>query len=199
MQTIFEDDVIIVVNKPTGVETQTMLTEYHPVNRIDQRVSGLVMLAKNEIVAAQMSAKFQNDEVIKNYRAVVGAAPKEPKADLKHWITKDAKQSKANAHKEKRTDGKEARMRYELVQSSERYHLLDILLQTGRFHQIRAQLAEIGCSIVGDVKYGFKRTTPDGSIFLQAYGLSFAHPKTNQMVHCKIPMPESWAKYGFSA
>jgi 23S rRNA pseudouridine1911/1915/1917 synthase len=197
LEIIFEDDIMLVVNKPISADAEKLYPNYHLVNRIDQRVSGLMVLAKDEATAAKLSLLFKNDGVIKKYKAVVGAVPVPEKADLKHWIVKDAKLKKAKAYKEKRTDGKEARLRYELAQSSEKYFLLEILLQTGRFHQIRAQLAAIGCPIVGDVKYGFKRTTKDGSIFLQAYYLSLPHPKSGKILHLNLPMPEAWAKYGF--
>jgi len=88
-------------------------------------------------------------------------------------------------------------LNYKIVQSSNKYTLLDIHLSTGRFHQIRAQLSAIGSPIVGDVKYGFKRTTPNGSIFLQSYHVSFIHPITKENIAIEIDIPELWKKYGF--
>jgi 23S rRNA pseudouridine1911/1915/1917 synthase len=133
----------------------------------------------------------------KKYRAVVANAPKEAEGTLTHWLVKNSEQQKSKVFIKEVAHSKKAVLNYKIVQSSNKYTLLDIHLSTGRFHQIRAQLSAIGSPIVGDVKYGFKRTTPDGSIFLQSYHVSFIHPITKENIAIEIDTPELWKKYGF--
>ncbi|MDE3235584.1 MAG: RluA family pseudouridine synthase [Bacteroidota bacterium] len=207
MEVVYRDEYIMVVNKPAGIasqpakmETPTILDEmdksFIPVNRLDQRVSGLMLLATEKNISI-LSEALQQRTIIKRYRAVVGNKPDAITAQVIHWLLKDAQHSKSKVFTKEVAHSKKAELTYQLVQSSEKYHLLDIDLRTGRFHQIRAQLAAIGCPIVGDVKYGYKRTTPDGSIFLQSYSLTFPHPVSGQELHFEIDMPELWKRYGF--
>ncbi|MDI9363546.1 MAG: RluA family pseudouridine synthase [Flavobacterium sp.] len=204
---IYEDVDIAVVHKPTGLASQatafgnnsissTLPETWQPVHRLDQRVSGLVLLAKNTESFTVLSKAFANRQVNKKYRAVVANQPLQASATLIHWLLKNGKQQKVKAFSKAVAHSVEAQLSYVLVLSSLKYHLLDITLVTGRFHQIRAQLAAINCAIVGDVKYGYKRTTPDGSIFLQSYYLAFKHPATKAPLHFEINMPELWHKYG---
>jgi len=116
---------------------------------------------------------------------------------LEHWLLKDAKTNKMKAFSKEVAHSQHAELSYKWLASSQKYHLLEISLLTGRFHQIRAQLSAIGSPIVGDVKYGYKRTTADGSIFLQSYYLAFTHPTTKELMSYTIEQPEHWAKYGF--
>ncbi len=206
---LFEDDDIMVVNKPAGLPSQktanediTPLPDYlgenlTPVHRLDQRVSGLILLSKNKESFVAMQEDFINRNVKKYYRAIVGSAPSPRENTLTHWLIRDGKQKKAKLYNEEIHRSKKAILKYKLIQSTEKYHMLEIELFTGRFHQIRAQLSAIGCSIVGDMKYGFKRSTPDGSIFLQSFHLEFAHPKTKKQLLFEIEQPELWKKYGF--
>lgn len=206
VEILFEDDFILVANKPVGVASQSsinsltdlLLNKATPVHRLDQRVSGIILLAKDEKTLVALNLAFQNREVQKKYKAVVAQKPSIEEATLTHWLLKDAKQSKSKAFSKKVAHSKKAELKYTLLKSSEKYHLLDITLFTGRFHQIRAQLAAIGSPIVGDVKYGYKRTVPDGSIFLQSYFLQFHHPYTKQIMSFEIAIPEAWKKYGFA-
>ena len=206
---LFEDDDIMVVNKPAGLPSQktanddiTPLPDYlgenlTPVHRLDQRVSGLILLSKNKESFVAMQEDFVNRNVKKYYRAIVGNAPTLKENTLTNWLIRDGKQKKAMVYNEEIHRSKKAILKYKLIQSTEKYHLLEIELFTGRFHQIRAQLSAIGSPIVGDVKYGFKRSTPDGSIFLQSFHLEFAHPKTKKHLLFKIEQPELWKRYGF--
>lgn len=205
---IFEDDHLLVVNKPPGLAVQNdgqqasllqlIKHPFEPVHRLDQRVSGLLLLAKTAEVQTALSKAFQDRQIQKQYKAVVGQQPAVKEAMLEHWLRKKGEQQKAQVFKQSVAHAKQAKLHYQLIQSTNRYHLLDIKLHTGLFHQIRAQLAAIGSPIVGDLKYGFPRNSPDGSIFLQAYKLSFIHPLTKAQMEFDIPIPEIWKKYGFS-
>lgn len=207
IETIFEDDDLLVVNKPAGLASQSTanddfslldnLKNVLPVHRLDQRVSGLILFAKTKDVLAILNNDFKQRNISKQYRAIVAQAPPQPQNTLSHWLLKNATASKSKVFVKEVAHSKKAVLEYQVVQSSLKYHLLEINLLTGRFHQIRAQLAAIGCPIVGDVKYGYKRSSPDGSIFLQSYALSFSHPTTKELLHFKIDMPELWKKYGF--
>jgi 23S rRNA pseudouridine1911/1915/1917 synthase len=208
---LYEDNEILVVNKPAGIPSQPdksgtsslleILSENHPnlfvIHRLDQRVSGIIVLAKTEVSAAELSKDFQTRNVAKKYRAIVANQPKEKEGKLTHWLLKDTKKNLSKAFEKEVKNSQKAELKYETVTSSERYHLLEIELFTGRFHQIRSQLSAMGCPIFGDLKYGYKRSSPDGSIFLQSYFLSFNHPKTKQALQFEIEMPELWKKYGF--
>lgn len=205
---LYEDEFIIVINKPVGLASQAtkdgennLLEElgnkYLPVHRLDQRVSGIMLLAKDEKTLAILNEDFKNRHIKKHYRAIVAQKPAKQEAKLIHWLVKNAESSKAKAFNKEVAHSKKAELAYSLIHSSEKYHLLNIILYTGRFHQIRAQLAAIGSPILGDVKYGYKRTMQDGSIFLQSYFLQLKHPSTKQIMEFKITMPELWKKYGF--
>ena len=204
---IYKDKDILVVNKPAGVESQNtqdiaeILPDFSgkellPVHRLDQRVSGLILYALNKESLAKLNEAFKNRQVKKQYKAVVGNCSPKTQDTLIHWLLKDTSRNKAKAFTKEIKNSKKAELKYTLLKSSDRYHLLNIELFTGRFHQIRAQLSAIGCPIAVDVKYGYKRTTPDGSIFLQSYFLSFNHPISGAPLSFKIEMPELWKKYG---
>jgi 23S rRNA pseudouridine1911/1915/1917 synthase len=210
-QIIFEDLEIIVVNKASGIPTQPdknntpslfeILSQKYPniylIHRLDQRVSGLVIFAKSEQSAEQLSKDFQTKNITKKYRAIVANKPTKNEAKLTHWLLKDAKKNLSKAFNQEVKNSQKSELIYKVIQSSERYYLLDIELLTGRFHQIRSQLSAIDCPILGDLKYGFKRNSPDGSIFLQSYQLSINHPATKEAIQFEIEMPELWGKYGF--
>lgn len=195
----------MVVNKPAGLAAQDIANSsimlaskgLLPVNRIDQRVSGIILFARNNETLAVLNDAFKNRTITKLYRAIVANHPPQKEEMLVQWLVKNGIQSKSKVFAKEVAHSKKAVMFYKLIQSSERFHLLEIKLDTGRFHQIRAQLSSIACPILGDVKYGFKRTMPDGSIFLQSYHLQFIHPKTSQLLTFEIDMPELWKKYGF--
>jgi 23S rRNA pseudouridine1911/1915/1917 synthase len=208
---IFEDTEILVVNKSSGISTQPdkntthslleILSEKYPnlylIHRLDQRVSGLIIFAKTEHSAKQLSKDFQTRNITKKYRAIVANKPTENELKLTHWLLKDAKKNLSKAFNQEVKNSQKSELIYKVLESSERYHLLDIELLTGRFHQIRSQLSAIGSPILGDLKYGYKRSSPDGSIFLQSYHLSLNHPTTKKAIQFEIEMPELWRKYGF--
>jgi 23S rRNA pseudouridine1911/1915/1917 synthase len=210
-QIIFEDSEILVVNKSSGIPTQpdkndnpSLLeilsqerSNIYLIHRLDQRVSGLVIFAKTEHSAKQLSRDFQNRNITKKYKAVVANKPVEADAKLTHWLLKDAKKNLSKAFTKEVKGSHKSELIYKVIQSSERYYLLEIKLLTGRFHQIRSQLSAIGSPILGDLKYGFKRSSPDGSIFLQSYQLSLNHPTTKKALSFEIEMPELWKKHGF--
>jgi len=210
-QIIFEDAEIIIVNKSSGIPTQAdknntsslfeILSEnrsnLYLIHRLDQRVSGLVIFAKNEKSAKQLGKDFLNRNITKKYKAIVANKPLENEAKLIHWLLKDSKKNLSKTFEKAVNDSKKAELIYKVIQSSERYHLLEIELLTGRFHQIRSQLSFIGSPILGDLKYGYKRSSPDGSIFLQSYSISLNHPTTKKVIQFEIEMPVLWGKYGF--
>jgi 23S rRNA pseudouridine1911/1915/1917 synthase len=210
-QIIFEDAEIIVVNKSSGIPTQAdknnipslleILSQKYPnlylIHRLDQRVSGLVIFAKTEQSAKQLNRDFQTRNITKKYRAIVANKPVEIEAKLTHWLLKNTKKNLSKAFKNEVKNSQKSELIYKVIKSSERYHLLDIELLTGRFHQIRSQLSCINSPILGDLKYGFKRSSPDGSIFLQSYHLFINHPVTKKAIQFEIEMPELWEKYGF--
>jgi 23S rRNA pseudouridine1911/1915/1917 synthase len=208
---LHEDPEILVVNKPSGIPTQPdkkgtpslleILSENRPIlyliHRLDQRVSGIVIFAKTEQSASQLSKDFQTRNITKKYRAIVANKPSESEAKLTHWLLKDTKKNLSKAFEKEVKNSQKSELNYQIIQSSERYHLLDIELLTGRFHQIRSQLSAIGSPILGDLKYGYKRSSPDSSIFLQSYHLSLNHPITKQALQFEIEMPVLWKNYGF--
>lgn len=205
VEIIYEDDFLAIVHKPAGIASQSdeknadnviFQTGWIPAHRLDQRVSGLLLMAKNEQSLALLNEAFAEHRIKKMYRAVVANKPTASNATLTHWLLKDGNTKKSKAFTKEIAHSIKAQLNYEVVQSSLKYHLLQIELHTGRFHQIRAQLAAIGSPIVGDVKYGYKRTTPDGSIFLQSYQLTFKHPVTEETISAEIAIPELWKKYG---
>lgn len=210
-QIIFEDAEIIVVNKSSGIPTQPnknntpslleILSKERPnlylIHRLDQRVSGLIIFAKMEQSAKQLNTDFQLRNVTKKYKAIVANKPAENEAKLTHWLVKDGSKNLSKSFDRGVKNSQKSELIYKIIESSERYHLLDIELLTGRFHQIRSQLSTIGSPILGDLKYGFKRSSPDGSIFLQSYHLSFNHPTTKKATQFEIELPELWSKYGF--
>lgn len=171
---VFEDDSLLIVNKPAGINAQDIQNhlqqsanssecELFVVNRLDQRVSGLMIAAKNKAALAKLNDDFANRRIKKLYRAIVANQPAAVEAALVHWLRKD--EAKAKAFNSEVAHSKKAILNYKVIHSSEKYHLLQVELFTGRFHQIRAQLAAIHCPILGDIKYGYKRTSSDGSIW----------------------------------
>lgn len=203
IEILFEDDDILVVNKPAGLDSQllqdylskTFQDDLFVANRLDQRVSGVMVVAKTKAALAKLNDDFANRRIKKLYRAVVANQPPATTAELVHWLRKD--ESKAKAFNSEVAHSKKAVLSYKVIQSSQKYHLLQVELFTGRFHQIRAQLAAIHCPIFGDIKYGYKRTSPDGSIFLQSYSLELLHPVNQQPLSFQIEIPDLWKKYGF--
>jgi len=156
-------------NKPGNVFTGV-------IHRLDRPVSGIVVFAKTGKALSRMNELIKNRKIKKTYWAIVKNKPKEKEAVLTHFLLRNEKRNKSFVSNKKQENSKEAILTYRLMTSSKDYHLLEIDLQTGRHHQIRAQLAAIGCPIKGDLKYGFSRSNKDASISLHARSVSFIHP-----------------------
>ena len=199
---IHADDSLVVVAKAPGVPSQrdasgdldlTMMLKESlgkqplVVHRIDRPASGLVVYARNTGAAAKLSALFRSGLVERRYWAIVGARPADESGTLQHRLVTVPARNKTYVSD---TRGKTSELRYRLAARSDRYWLLDVELQTGRHHQIRAQLAAIGCPIRGDVKYGAKRTLRGGGIGLHAYRLAFPHPVTSNPLSFFAPPPD---------
>ena len=133
---------------------------------------------------------FRDGEVHKTYWAVVQGKPDIPEASLEGWLTRNEKQNKSYVRQREVPGAKKALLHYRLLASSDRYSLLEVILQTGRHHQIRCQLADMGCPIKGDLKYGARRSNPDGSISLLARKVEFEHPVSHIPVMAEAPVPD---------
>ncbi|MBK6929962.1 MAG: RluA family pseudouridine synthase [Saprospirales bacterium] len=202
---LFEDSLLIAINKPAGMPAQADKTgdrpalqwageacgqDLHPVHRLDRPASGVLLLAKTKAAMAQLQRQFQAHAVEKEYLAVVSAPPPEAEGTLVHYLQKNAAKNRAFAAGAPAPDTERAELHYRLLGSSQRYHLVHIRLVTGRHHQIRAQLAAIGCPIKGDVKYGARRGNRDRSIHLHAWRLAFEHPGSGEWIELQAPLPE---------
>jgi 23S rRNA pseudouridine1911/1915/1917 synthase len=160
------------------------------VHRLDRPTSGVLVFARTSKALTRMNALFKEKEVCKTYWALVSSPPPEESGRLVHWLQRNPKQNKSYAHSGEGPNRKKAILRYRVLKSLERYCLLEIELETGRHHQIRAQLATIGCPIKGDLKYGSPRSNPDGSIHLHARTLEFTHPVRKTPVKVTAPPPK---------
>jgi len=202
---LYNNNQLIAFSKPPGIPVQADKTGdptfqqqaeaycKHPlqlVHRIDRPVSGLVLFAKNKPAMTNLSRQFQARTVEKTYLALVAEMPPQPEGELVHFLKKNEKKNISVVVPETEPGAEKAEMHYKVLGSSERYHLLLIQLHTGRHHQIRAQLAAIGCPVRGDAKYGFKRGNRDRSIQLHAWRLTFDHPVTDDRVKLEAPLPE---------
>ena len=159
-------------------------------HRLDRPVSGIVVLAKTSKALARLNEMFRVGSVDKRYLAIVKNKPKEPEGRLENWLVRNEKQNRSYAYDKEVPGSKQAILNYKLVASSVNYHLLEVELLTGRHHQIRCQLAKMGCPIKGDLKYGAERSNPDGSISLHAFHVTFEHPVSHEMIDVKAPLPQ---------
>ena len=222
MKVIYEDNHIIVVSKTaseivqgdkTGDTPLSELVKHYlkekynkPGNvfigvthRLDRPVSGLVVFAKTSKALARLNEMFKNGDVHKTYWAIVKNCPQETEATLEHYLVRNEKQNKSYAYNREKPGAKKAILHYKLIGHSENYFLLEVDLKTGRHHQIRCQLAKIGCPIKGDLKYGFPRSNPDGSICLHARRVSFIHPVSKELIELEAPLPEGNLWNGFQS
>lgn len=213
MQVIYEDNHIIIVNKAPGEIVQGDKTGDKPLceivkewikekynkpgnvflgvaHRLDRPVAGLVVFAKTSKALTRLNEMFRNGDVHKTYWAITANAPVECEATLTHYISTVEKNNKSYASLVPKKDTKEARLHYKLIASSDRYHLIEVNLLTGRKHQIRVQLSAIGCPIKGDLKYGAKRSNPDGSISLLSRRVQFIHPVSKIPIDVTAPVPD---------
>lgn len=213
MTVLYEDNHLIIVNKQAGEIVQgdktgdtplsdivkDWLKEKHNkpgnvylgvVHRLDRPVSGVVLFAKTSKALPRLNKMFaEHNKVSKTYWAIVQNCPKEMKGTLTHWLTRQEKNNTARAYDREVPGSKKAVLDYEVIASGDRYHLLKINLHTGRHHQIRCQLAKMGCPIKGDLKYGAPRSNADGSISLHARNLTLEHPVSHEEISVTAPVP----------
>lgn len=163
-------------------------------HRLDRPVSGICLFAKTSKALERLSGMFRTGEVHKRYWALCCQAPEPPEGTLSDWLVRNEKLNKSFVARssEKQPDAKLAKLNYRLIASTERYFLLEVELLTGRHHQIRCQLAHLGCNIKGDLKYGAPRSNPDGGISLHARTISFLHPVRKEEISVTAPLPPSW-------
>lgn len=224
MQVIYEDNHIIIVNKESGEIVQGDKTGDTPlseevkayikekyakpglvflgvVHRLDRPVSGLVIFARTSKALCRLNDMFRKGEIHKTYWAVVQQRPKEYEGMLENWLVRNEKQNKSYAYDHEIPNSKKAILNYKLIGQTDHYYVLEINLLTGRHHQIRCQLAAMECPIKGDLKYGAKRSNPDGSISLLARRVEFIHPVSKKQIVVEAPFPKDnlWQKIKFSA
>lgn len=160
------------------------------VHRLDRPVSGVVLFAKTSKALPRLNKMFAEHQAVKKtYLAIVANRPPQQEGTLTHWLTRNEQQNTARAYDREVPGSKKAVLDYRIVAQSERYFLLEIELKTGRHHQIRCQLAKMGCPIKGDLKYGAKRSNPDGSICLHARRIEFIHPISKKEIVVEAPVP----------
>lgn len=159
------------------------------VHRIDRPVSGVLLLAKTSKALSRLTVQLKNHDWQKVYIAAVKNMTPKTADSLTHFLAKNEKQNKSYVVKPDSKNAKEAHLSYQLLEKSDQYYLLEVILHTGRHHQIRAQLAAIGCPIKGDLKYGFNRSNPDGSISLHAWKVTFTHPISKEEITVTAPPP----------
>jgi 23S rRNA pseudouridine1911/1915/1917 synthase len=160
------------------------------VHRLDRPVSGVLIYARTSKALERLNEMFRTKQVKKIYYAIVKERPPEDEATISHFLKKNAAQNKSYVYDTQVKDSKEASLTYRLKARSEKYYMLEIELHTGRHHQIRAQLAKLGCPIKGDLKYGFPRSNDDGSISLFARRIEFIHPVKKEPVNITAHFPE---------
>lgn len=160
------------------------------VHRLDRPTSGVLMFARTSKSLERMNRQFAEKHPEKTYWAVVEKAPAAMEGNLVHYLTRNTQKNKTFVSETLKSGSKEARLSYRVCLSSDKYTLLEVKLETGRHHQIRAQLSYIGCVIKGDLKYGAKRSNPDGSIHLHARQLTFTHPTREEQITVTAPVPD---------
>ncbi|MFT4786548.1 MAG: 23S rRNA pseudouridine1911/1915/1917 synthase [Cyclobacteriaceae bacterium] len=215
----YEDNHLLIVHKPAGWLVQgdhtgdSTITDWgksyikenynkpgdvflHPVHRIDRPVSGLVIFARTSKALERMTAMFRDDEVEKTYVAIIKGKLRHLEGKMTHWLAKDAKKNITTAYHKEEPGSKKAHLTYEVLHRDEIHSLLKVMPKTGRPHQIRAQLADEGCPIQGDLKYGYQEPNKDRSISLHAYRLSFIHPVKKEPIKVtSAPHSQVWEEY----
>ena len=209
---LYEDNHLLVFNKRTGEIVQGDKTGDEPLSetlkafiaqrdgkpgqvfmgvphRLDRPVSGVCLFAKTSKALERLNQMLREGQVHKTYWALTANRPPREEDTLTDFLVRNEAQNKSYVS---RSGGKEARLHYQLIQTTERYFLLEIQLFTGRHHQIRCQLAHMGCPIKGDLKYGARRSNPDGGISLLARHIQFIHPVKKTQVDVTAPIPANW-------
>lgn len=212
MTVLYEDNHIIIINKTVSEIVQGDKTGDKPLSeivkewlkekynkpgnvfcgvthRLDRPVSGIVVFAKTSKALPRLNEMFKNKEVQKTYWAIVKNKPLEANGTLINYLIKNEKQNKSYAYDSEKPNSKKAILHYKLIAQSDKYNLLEIDLETGRHHQIRCQLAKMGCVIKGDLKYGADRSNPDGGVSLHARKVSFIHPVSKNLIEVTAPIP----------
>ncbi len=216
MRVVYEDNHIIIVYKESGEIVQGDKTGDTPlsetvkqyikekyqkpgavflgvVHRLDRPVSGLVVFARTSKALTRLNNMFRDGEVHKTYWAIVDSGKCKVKSEefatAEHWLVRNEKQNKSYAYDHEVPRSKKAMLRYRMIGHSDRYSLVEVQLLTGRHHQIRCQLAAIGCPIKGDLKYGARRSNPDGSISLLSHRVEFVHPVSKETIVVESPLP----------
>ncbi len=213
LQVLHEDNHLLVVNKRAGDLVQGDATGDKPlsevvksyiakkynkpgavylgvVHRLDRPTSGVITFARTSKALTRLNKLFAERETKKTYWAVVKNPPPQTSEKLVHFLKRNPKQNKSYAHTKEVPDSKRAVLTYTVLKKLDNYYLLEIELETGRHHQIRSQLAAIGCPIKGDLKYGFDRSNKDGSIHLHARQLTFVHPVIKEEITITAPLPK---------
>lgn len=215
IEVLYEDNHIIAVNKSVSDIVQGDKTGDEPLSekvkayikakynkpgdvylgvphRVDRPVSGVVVFARTSKALTRLNKMFQEKEreIKKIYWAITCEQPESEEGELTHYLVRDSEKNITRAYTRPQAHAKEAKLYYKLIGSSDRYYFLEVQLYTGRHHQIRCQLAKIGCSIRGDLKYGAPRSNPDGGINLHARSISFIHPVSKQEITITAPVPK---------
>lgn len=213
MTVVYEDNHIIIVNKSSSEIVQGDKTGDTPLSdivkqylkekynkqgnvfvgvthRLDRPVSGLVIFAKTSKALSRLNEMFKHSEIKKTYWAIVKNCPPKEEEELTNYLVRNEKQNKSYAYDKEVKNSKKAILHYKLISHSENYYLLEVDLKTGRHHQIRCQLAKMGCPIKGDLKYGSSRSNSDGSICLHARKISFIHPVSKKVIEVEAPVPD---------
>lgn len=212
LQVLYEDNHIIVVNKRAGDIVQGDKTGDKPlsdvvkeyiaekynkpgnvylgvVHRLDRPTTGIVLFSKTSKALPRLNKLFAEKKAKKTYWALVKNTPPKHQDTLVDWLRKNPKNNKSTAFKKEVENSKKAILHYELIKALDNFNLLEVNLETGRHHQIRVQLSNIGCPIKGDLKYGFDRSNKDGSISLHARHLEFIHPVKKEPISITAPLP----------
>ena len=213
LQVLYEDNHIIVVNKRAGDIVQGDKTGDAPlsdivkeyikvkynkpgnvylgtVHRLDRPTTGLVIFSKTSKALPRLNALFATKDISKTYWAIVKNQPPKIEDTLTHWLKKNPKNNKSKANIKEVPDSKKAILHYKVLKKLDNYYLLEVALETGRHHQIRAQLSSIGCPIKGDLKYGFDRSNKDAGIHLHARQIQFVHPVSKEELNIIAPLPK---------
>ena len=212
LEVLYEDNHIIAVNKKSSDIVQgdktgdKPLSEYVKdyikkkynkpgevflgvVHRLDRPVSGVILFAKTSKALSRLNEMFREKKIQKTYWAIVKNKPQNTNDTLVHYLLKNQAKNKSLAFNREGNNALRSELSYELIHSLENYHLLEVSPKTGRHHQIRVQLAKIGCPIKGDIKYGFDRTNKDKSIHLHARKIDFIHPVKKEIISITAPTP----------
>ncbi|MDD4490502.1 MAG: RNA pseudouridine synthase [Paludibacter sp.] len=219
MTVLYEDNHLIAVNKSSSEIVQGDKTGDEPLSetikkyikekynkpgdvylgvthRLDRPVSGVVLFARTSKALTRLNEMFKTQQVRKTYWAIVKNKPANPEGRLEHYLVRNEKQNKSYAHDKIVPNAKKAALKYKLIGQSDTFFLLEIELETGRHHQIRCQLAKMGCPIKGDLKYGFPRSNPNGGISLHARSVEFIHPVSKERIKITAPIPEDEKLWG---